>query len=127
MRYKSGLTILEVLLSLGILSILFLGSFRVAFLQRDVLESVEQTNEAMLALESMRNFVLEKISETGSISEDDLQQIANKFVLSAPLKWKWKNEFEVGGVKRRLLQLTMTVHVANHHFARRYIREVVLP
>ena len=123
----AGVSLLEMLLSLSLLSILFVGAFQVVTLQADLLEVAEHNNEALLALDSMCAFAQASIAATGRVTEADLRGFAATFAGIRPIQLRRLPVRPVMGSASAILELSMTVPLHRRRASRRYVREVLIP
>lgn len=81
MKKKSGMTLMEISLTILLLSVLMMGLFHFLQVQRSVGQRLQNNTAALFLLESMRNHVKRELESGVSlldISKDSLQKLVKR-------------------------------------------------
>ncbi|HOY65409.1 MAG TPA: hypothetical protein PLP29_00890 [Candidatus Ozemobacteraceae bacterium] len=121
-----GVTLVDMLLTITLCSMLFVGGFRLISAERRALVLARENTLALYALEGLRNRILSDIMREYTFNSDRLAGYIADIKLPHRITWKLLDPLpETAG--QRVLQLRMETPERMHAGAHAYIREVILP
>jgi len=123
---KRGVTLVDLLLTISLAGLLFVGGYRLVSAERRALRIARDNNIALYALEGLRNRIVHDIMAGYSYDADRVAKFAQDLKLPYPVELKVVDGVPETGLQKRL-EIRMTVPRRMNDPQRTYIREVILP